>query len=60
MDETLKPVQKETIWAIRTIPMTIYSPACPVIHGNRIYIITPRIVRMEGVKTPENVPYFFT
>jgi hypothetical protein len=34
------------------------SPACPTIQGNRRYIITPRIVRIEGVKTPPNAPYF--
>ena len=33
-------------------------PASPTMYGSLIYMITPRIVRIEGVKTPPKVPNF--
>ncbi len=35
------------------------KPATPTTHPKRKYIITPRMVNMDGVKTPENDPNFF-
>ena len=32
------------------------SPTLPMTHPRRRYMITPRMVRMEGVNTPANVP----
>jgi len=32
------------------------SPTLPTTHPNRRYMITPRIVRIDGVKTPPKVP----
>jgi hypothetical protein len=40
------------------MPKVAQRPACPIIHGKRRYMITPRMVRMEGVKTPPNAPNF--
>jgi hypothetical protein len=42
--------------ATRIIARVVNKPACPTIHGSRKYMITPRIVRIEGVNTPPNVP----
>jgi hypothetical protein len=38
------------------IPSVDHNPAAPTIIGSRRYIITPRIVNIEGVKTPPKVP----
>jgi len=38
----------------------MYNPDSPMIIGSLRYMITPRIVRMEGTKTPPNVPNLFT
>jgi hypothetical protein len=59
MDDTLRPVAKEITCAITMIPIADNNPASPTIIGSRRYIITPRIVSMEGVKTPEKVPNLF-
>ena len=32
------------------------NPAFPTTHPRRRYIITPRMVKIEGVNTPPNVP----
>ena len=55
IDDTLKLVVAEIRWAITIIPMVAIRPASPTIIGKRIYIITPRMVKMEGVKTPLKV-----
>jgi hypothetical protein len=34
-------------------------PDTPETHPKRRYIITPRIVKIDGVNTPENAPNFF-
>ena len=56
MDETLNPVDKDMMWATTMIPIVAISPACPTMVGNLKYIITPKIVKIEGVKTPPKVP----
>ena len=35
------------------------KPALPTTQPKRIYIITPKMVSIEGVKTPAKVPNFF-
>ena len=35
------------------------SPELPTTHPRRIYMITPKMVKMDGVKTPAKVPNFF-
>jgi hypothetical protein len=47
-----KVIEVETV-TIRSVPN---SPTLPSTHPNRRYMITPRIVRIEGVNTPPNVP----
>jgi hypothetical protein len=34
------------------------SPATPATQPKRRYMITPNMVNIEGVKTPENAPNF--
>ena len=58
-DDTLKPVVTAITCAIRIITIAPIKPALPTTHPKRIYIITPRIVKTDGVKTPAKVPYFF-
>jgi hypothetical protein len=41
------------------IPIAPTIPAFPTTQGWRIYIITPRIVNVVGVKTPAKVPNVF-
>jgi hypothetical protein len=50
-----KVIRNDTI-IISQVPS---SPALPTTQPILKYIITPSIVRIEGVKTPENVPNFF-
>jgi len=59
MEETLKPVEREMMCATTIIPMAAIKPACPTIIGSRKYIITPKMVRIDGVKTPPKVPNLF-
>ncbi len=35
-----------------------YRPAVPITQPKRKYMITPKIVRIEGVKTPAKAPNF--
>ena len=56
IEATDRPVVMEMICATRMIKRVIHKPACPVIQGKRRYMMTPRIVRMEGVNTPAKVP----
>lgn len=44
-----------------TIMSVPISPTLPTTHPKRKYIITPKTVRMEGVKTPPKVfkPFVF-
>jgi len=57
-EATLKLVVIEIIWAITIIAMVFINPACPIMVGNLKYIITPNMVKIEGVKTPLKVPNF--
>ena len=41
-----------------TITSAEIKPALPTTQPNRRYIMAPRMVRIEGVKTPKIVPYF--
>lgn len=56
IDETLNPVDMEIICATTIIATEVKNPACPTIQGNLRYIITPSIVKIEGVNTPLKVP----
>lgn len=58
MDEMLKPVATLMTWATRIITMEPIRPAWPTTHPKRMYIITPRMVRIEGVNTPAKNPNF--
>lgn len=59
MDATDKPVVTEITWANKTMPIVPSRPAFPRTQPKRWYMITPRIVKIEGVNTPKNMPYFF-
>jgi hypothetical protein len=59
IEETLIPVANAIMWATTIIPMVCHSPASPIIIGKRKYMITPRMVNIEGVKTPPKVPNLF-
>lgn len=54
----LRLVEKDMMCATTIIPNVLISPAWPRMTGNLRYMITPRMVSMEGVKTPLNVPNF--
>ena len=54
MDEILNPVATEIICASKIIAIVPHKPATPVTHPRRKYMITPRMVSTEGVKTPAN------
>jgi hypothetical protein len=41
------------------MPKAPTTPALPTTHGWRIYIMTPNMVRVVGVKTPAKVPKVF-
>ena len=58
MDEILKPVETEIICANKIMTRALIRPAWPTTHPRRIYMITPKIVKMEGVNTPAKVPNF--
>jgi hypothetical protein len=60
IDETLKPVITEIMCAITMIPIVAQNPASPTIIGSRKYMITPRMVKMDGVNTPPKVPNLLT
>jgi len=52
-------IESEVKKVIEVAKVTIKSvpnnPTLPTTHPNRRYIITPKIVSMEGVKTPPKV-----
>lgn len=58
-DDTLNPVVTAITCATNIMSMVPNSPAFPTTQPKRIYIMTPKMVRMEGVKTPSKVPNFF-
>ena len=59
IEEMLNPVEIELICATAMMPRVASRPACPTIIGSLRYMITPRMDRMEGVKTPPKVPNLF-
>ncbi|MEJ2503387.1 MAG: hypothetical protein P8177_08760 [Gemmatimonadota bacterium] len=52
----LSPVRKVIDVASVTITSAPSSPTLPTTHPKRRYMITPRMVRIDGVNTPPNVP----
>ena len=59
MDEMLSPVVNEITCASNIMAIIPVSPATPATQPKRRYMITPRMVNIEGVKTPEKAPNFF-
>ena len=59
IEATLSPVATEMMCATTMMAIVVHNPAWPTIVGRRRYMITPRIVRIDGVKTPAKVPNFF-
>ena len=55
----LKPVVTAITCAIMIIMIVPNKPALPTTQPKRIYIITPKMVNIDGVKTPSNVLNFF-
>jgi hypothetical protein len=53
MDNAVRNVILVDMVTIISVPI---RPTLPTTHPNRRYIITPRIVRIEGVNTPPKVP----
>ena len=56
-DSAVDSVMATAIIIISKAPIT---PALPTTQEWRIYMITPKMVRNVGVKTPAIVPNFFT
>ena len=56
MEAMDKEVRKVMLVEIVTITKVPISPTLPTTHPNRRYMITPRMVRTEGVNTPPKVP----
>ena len=56
MDESDKAVVKVIITASEMISIDPIIPELPTTHGCLMYIITPNMVKVVGVKTPANVP----
>ena len=50
------PVKKVMAVAMVTISKVPAKPTWPTTHPKRRYIITPKMVRIEGVNTPPKVP----
>ena len=58
--EKAKVVMTVMALARTTTRKTRMRPRCPTSHPVRRYMITPRMVRMVGVKTPTKVPSLFS
>jgi len=55
--EAMESAVKKVIAVDRvTITKVPIKPTCPRTQPNRRYIMTPRMVRILGVKTPAKVP----
>jgi hypothetical protein len=50
------PVRNVMLVERVTMAIAPQSPVWPTTQPNRRYMITPKMVRMEGVKTPPKVP----
>ena len=59
IEEILKAVAKVMVTDKTIIAKAPTIPAFPTTQGCRIYIITPKMVNVVGVKTPEKVPKVF-
>jgi hypothetical protein len=53
MERAVRKVREVERVTMRKVPR---RPTFPITQPNLRYIMTPRIVRMEGVKTPPKVP----
>ena len=53
MERAVRKVMEVERVTMRKVPG---SPTFPTTHPNLRYMMTPRMVRMEGVKTPPKVP----
>ena len=51
-----KAVVKVMLLAMRRMHAAPRMPACPTTNPARMNMMTPRIVKMLGVKTPPSVP----
>jgi hypothetical protein len=56
MVEMERAVRNVMLVASVTMISAPISPTLPTTHPNRRYMMTPRIVSTDGVKTPPNVP----
>ncbi len=56
--EIERAVTKVMALARATMPKVGSSPALPITQPARRYMMTPRMVRIEGVKTPMKAPSF--
>ena len=51
-------VKKVMVFDAAIITNAESTPACPTTYPRRKNMITPRIVNVQGVNTPANVPNF--
>ena len=56
IDAIERPVHIVIDFANKIMITAPIKPALPTTHPKRRYIITPRMVKTSGVKTPANVP----
>ena len=56
MADTESVVRNVIAVASVTIASAPIRPTLPTTHPKRRYMMTPRIVRIDGVNTPPNVP----
>ena len=56
IEETLKPVATVMRWATTTMISAPPKPTLPTTFPSERYMTTPRMVRIDGVNTPPNVP----
>jgi hypothetical protein len=57
--EMEKPVRSVIDLAITRMIRALRTPACPTTKPARMNMITPKMVSIDGVNTPPNVPNFF-
>ena len=59
-EDTDNAVMRVMTFAKPTIANVPQIPAFPTTQPNLRYMIAPKMVRIEGMKTPKRVPYFLT
>ena len=59
IDDKLSAVASVIATDNKIIAKAPKTPAFPTTHGCRIYMITPKMVKVVGVNTPANVPKVF-